>query len=318
MCAGTAHAFQFQASDSIKGSLDMQLTLGAGMRMVSQNPNLIGDTRVNAGANTFQSSNGDDGDLNYNKYDLFTTYLKFTPELLLSFPQNFKFMARGTALYDFMATDTQRTDLEADAEKQIARDVQLLDLWVSKELNIGCPAHPDPGGEPGHQLGGEPLRDRRDRLRHGAGLPEVLDPGDADQGSRPSRPDDQHRQRAGTRDQRRGVLPVPLEPEPRPAGGHLLLRGGHLREGNGSGHAGFQPVQLRRVRRGADLRRPRPGDPPPDAAGPHQRRLFRRRRFQQRRGSFRRRATPRRTRGSTASRCTTSRRECPWTWGSTS
>ena len=46
-------------------------------------------------------------------------------------------MARGTALYDFMATDTQRTDLEDDAEKQIARDVQLLDLWVSKELNIG-------------------------------------------------------------------------------------------------------------------------------------------------------------------------------------
>ena len=46
-------------------------------------------------------------------------------------------MARGTALYDFKATDTRRTDLENDAEKAIARDVQLLDLWVSKELNIG-------------------------------------------------------------------------------------------------------------------------------------------------------------------------------------
>ncbi|MGZ9148849.1 MAG: DUF1302 family protein, partial [Candidatus Deferrimicrobiaceae bacterium] len=64
MCAGTAHAFQFQASDSIKGSLDMQLTLGAGMRLVNQNPNLIGDPRVNAGAATAISSNGDDGDLN--------------------------------------------------------------------------------------------------------------------------------------------------------------------------------------------------------------------------------------------------------------
>src|SRR5512132_593606 len=91
MCAGTAHAFQFQASDSVKGSLDMQLTLGAGMRMVNQSPNLIGDPRVNAGANTAVSSNGDDGDLNYNKYDLFTTYLKFTPELLLKFPNDIKF-----------------------------------------------------------------------------------------------------------------------------------------------------------------------------------------------------------------------------------
>lgn len=137
LCAGAANAFQFKASDSVSGNLDMQLTLGAGMRMQHQDAALIGDTRVNPGANTFQSSNGDDGDLNYNKYDLFTTYLKFTPELLLKFPSNIKFMARGTALYDFVATDTRRTDLEKDAEKAIARDVQLLDLWVSKELNIG-------------------------------------------------------------------------------------------------------------------------------------------------------------------------------------
>ena len=137
LCAGPAHAFQFQASDSIKGSLDMQLTLGAGMRMVNQNPNLIGDPGVNAGANTAVSSNGDDGDLNYNKHDLFTTYLKFTPELLLKFPHDYKFMARGTALYDFQATDTRRTDLADDAKDQAARDIRLLDLWVSKDLNIG-------------------------------------------------------------------------------------------------------------------------------------------------------------------------------------
>lgn len=136
-CAGSAHAFRFQATDSISGSLDMQLTLGAGIRMVDRNPNLIGDPGVNPGANTAVSSNGDDGDLNYNKHDLYTTYLKFTPELLLKFPSDFKFMARGTALYDFKATDTRRTDLADDAKKQAARDVRLLDLWVSKDMNIG-------------------------------------------------------------------------------------------------------------------------------------------------------------------------------------
>ena len=137
LCAGAAHAFQFNVSDSIKGSLDTQFTLGAGMRMVNQNPNLIGDPRVNGGANTGFSSNGDDGNLNYNKHDLYTTYLKVTPELLLKFPEDFKFMARATGLYDFKATDTRRTDLADDAKQQVARDYRLLDLWVSKDLNIG-------------------------------------------------------------------------------------------------------------------------------------------------------------------------------------
>jgi hypothetical protein len=136
MCAGTAHAFQFQASDSVKGSLDMQLTLGAGMRLLNPNPGMLGDPRF-GGTNTAQWSNGDDGDLNYKRGDLFSTYLKFTPELLLKFPDNYKFMARGTALYDFKATDTRRTDLADEARDQVARDVRILDLWVSKDMNIG-------------------------------------------------------------------------------------------------------------------------------------------------------------------------------------
>ena len=46
-------------------------------------------------------------------------------------------MARATGLYDFKATDTRRTDLADDAKQQVARDYRLLDLWVSKDLNIG-------------------------------------------------------------------------------------------------------------------------------------------------------------------------------------
>ena len=137
LCAGAAHAFQFQASDSIKGSLDTQFTLGAGMRMVNQNPQLIGDPGKNSGANTGFSSNGDDGNLNYNKYDLYTTYLKITPELLLKFPHDYKFMLRATGLYDWGALDTQRTELSHDAKNQIAPDIQLLDLWASKDMNLG-------------------------------------------------------------------------------------------------------------------------------------------------------------------------------------
>ena len=137
LSAGAAHAFQFKASDTISGSLDTQFTLGAGMRMVNQNPQLIGDPGKNSGANTAISSNGDDGNLNYNKHDLYTTYLKITPELLLKFPADFKFMARATGLYDWGALDTQRTALSDDAKNQIAPDIQLLDLWVSKDMNLG-------------------------------------------------------------------------------------------------------------------------------------------------------------------------------------
>jgi len=137
LCAGAAHAFQFELSDSVKGSLDTQVTLGAGMRMVDQNRNLIGDPGKNSGANTGFSSNGDDGNLNYNKHDLYATYLKVTPELLLKFPGDFKFMVRATGLYDFKAPDTERTDLSEAAKNQVARDILLLDLWVSKDFNIG-------------------------------------------------------------------------------------------------------------------------------------------------------------------------------------
>ncbi len=137
LCAGAAHAFRFEVSDSIKGNLDMQLTLGAGVRLLDPNPGMVGDPTRFPGANVAQWSNGDDGNLNYKKGDLFTTYLKFTPELLLKFPDDYKFMARGTALYDFKATDTRRTELADDAKQQAARDYRLLDLWVSKDLNIG-------------------------------------------------------------------------------------------------------------------------------------------------------------------------------------
>ena len=40
---GAAHSFRFEASESVTGNLDMQLTVGAGMRTQSWNPQLVGD-----------------------------------------------------------------------------------------------------------------------------------------------------------------------------------------------------------------------------------------------------------------------------------
>lgn len=135
--ASLVQAFQFEVTDTIKGSLDTQTTAGFGLRLNDPRSSMVGDTRYNANANTQQWSNGDDGNLNYRKGDLYATYLKLTPELLLQFPERFKLMARGTLLYDFMATETARSPLSKESKDQVARDYRLLDLWVSKELNLG-------------------------------------------------------------------------------------------------------------------------------------------------------------------------------------
>lgn len=135
--ASLAQAFQFELTDTIKGSLDTQSTAGFGLRLNDPKASMVGDTRYNANANTRQWSNGDDGNLNYRSGDPFATYLKLTPELLMQFPERIKFMARGTLLYDFMATETARSSLSKDAKSQVARDYRLLDLWASKEFNIG-------------------------------------------------------------------------------------------------------------------------------------------------------------------------------------
>lgn len=133
---GDAQAAPFRLSESVDGNLDVQLTLGAGMRLQKQSPDLVGDPTRVPGANVALSSNGDDGDLNYNRYDFFTTSLKLTPELILRFPDGYKFMVRASGLYDFKADDTRRTELSSDAKQVVKEDVRLLDLWVSKDLSI--------------------------------------------------------------------------------------------------------------------------------------------------------------------------------------
>ncbi len=100
----------------------------------------VGDPNASGcagGVNTAQFANLDNGDLNYRKGQLFAAYVKGTHELLLNFPEDIKFMARGTWLYDVAASHTDRSDLNRDAFNQVARDGRLLDLWVSKGFSIG-------------------------------------------------------------------------------------------------------------------------------------------------------------------------------------
>ncbi|HSW07313.1 DUF1302 domain-containing protein [Aquabacterium sp.] len=139
-CAGNAAAFTFE-TEAIKGSFDSTITVGAGKRLQQQSCGLLGAPTAQCSedqVNPLTWSGADDGNLNYNKGDFFTAYLKGSHELLLSMPsQGLKFMARANWLKDFKADDTRSTPLLPDAKKEIVNDVNLVDLWVSKSFSAG-------------------------------------------------------------------------------------------------------------------------------------------------------------------------------------
>jgi hypothetical protein len=138
--AGPAVAVTFE-TESIKGSFDSTITLGAGKRLQRQSCALLGTPTAQCSGsdvNPLTWSGADDGNLNYDKGDFFTAYLKGTHELLLTMPADgLKFMARANWLKDFKADDTRTTPLQRDAKKEIVNDVNLLDLWVSKDFSAG-------------------------------------------------------------------------------------------------------------------------------------------------------------------------------------
>ncbi|MCM2287865.1 MAG: DUF1302 domain-containing protein [Sulfuritalea sp.] len=133
-----AQAFTFEG-ESVKGSFDSTVTFGFGKRLKNQSCSLVGDVTGPCGASADFAvwSNGDDGNMNYNKGDFFSTYLKGNHELLLKLPSDVTVMARANWMHDFAADKTRRTELLGDAKQQMTSDVNLMDLWISKEFNIG-------------------------------------------------------------------------------------------------------------------------------------------------------------------------------------
>lgn len=147
MASQAANAYEFTVDNgSINGSWVSNVTVGGGIRVKNPSCSLTGDPDsygCGAGANTVQWASGDDGNLNYRKGQPFSTYASATSELLLTMPsQGYKFMIRGTGMYDFLAGSTARTQLSSTASAQIVYPVDLLDLWVEKDFTLsGKSAH---------------------------------------------------------------------------------------------------------------------------------------------------------------------------------
>ena len=148
---GVASAFTFEG-ESISGSFDSTVSLGVGVRNQSPSCDLVvaGATGDHAPAGcTTIAGVGDQGNINYAKHDAFTTYLKGTHELLLKAPDDWKFMGRFSWLRDFTATHTTgavsaatgpngySAPLSSEARDDLYFKARLLDLWVSKEFDLG-------------------------------------------------------------------------------------------------------------------------------------------------------------------------------------
>ncbi len=149
--AGSAAAFTFE-TEGVSGSFDSTISLGFGVRAQDPSCNLVVAGASGKGAPsgcTTIAGVGDQGNINYKQGDAFTTYLKGTHELLLKFPDDWKFMGRVSWLRDFAATNTTgfvsaatgpngySESLSDAAEKDLRFKARLLDFWVSKEFSIG-------------------------------------------------------------------------------------------------------------------------------------------------------------------------------------
>ena len=139
-----AYTFDTGIGD-MQASWVSNITGGIAVRTKNPSCSLTGDPTMYGctGANVAQWANGDNGDLNYHKGQPYSGYLSATSELMLTMPaEGYKFLIRGTAMYDFAASSTVRTELSRGAYDQVVKNAQLLDLWGQKDFNIaGQAAH---------------------------------------------------------------------------------------------------------------------------------------------------------------------------------
>ena len=134
--AMTTQAVEFE-NDAIEGNLDTTLSYGASLRTSDADPGNIGI----ANGGTRYSVNGDDANLNYDS-GLFSNVAKGTHDLELDFKklQDISLFLRGTYFVDF---ENIRGDspLSDKAKREVGRDMELLDAYISYDLPTSVPVN---------------------------------------------------------------------------------------------------------------------------------------------------------------------------------
>jgi hypothetical protein len=134
---GPATAVEFEAGE-LRGNVDTTVSAGFSMRVEDRDCRMIWVN--NGGCQTTDGfTNFDDGDLNYDVWDVFANTYKATVDVELAW-RNYGGFFRGSVFYDLatMATDTARTDLAREAlytssairSGVVGMGYQLLDAYV--------------------------------------------------------------------------------------------------------------------------------------------------------------------------------------------
>lgn len=143
--SGNASAIGFEFGDWT-ASLDTTITYGIGIRVEERDEDLVGFANLieNPGLLSTQelidlpfgtfSVNGDDGNLNYDQWDLYTNQVRVTSELDITNGQ-FGGFFRATYFYDF--ENENRSELSEDARRFVGTDLQLLDAYIYGDFDFG-------------------------------------------------------------------------------------------------------------------------------------------------------------------------------------
>ncbi len=118
----------------VSGQFDTTLSWGTAMRVSERNQAIVG---MQNGGTAF-SVNGDDGNLNYHKGDLFSYTYKASHELQLGWDR-WSVFGRAYYFYDREVMDgaTRRTELSDATKKEIGQEFKLLDAYLAGDFQLG-------------------------------------------------------------------------------------------------------------------------------------------------------------------------------------
>ncbi|MEM9303911.1 MAG: DUF1302 domain-containing protein [Pseudomonadota bacterium] len=149
--AFNAQAIEFQKGE-LSGSWDTTITYGASWRIEDRDDSNVGKDKFNPF--TFQlpvdqrialpgrfSSNGDDGNLNFDDGDLISHQIRFTTELDFTW-RNFGGFFRALGFYDFELSGADFLDFGdggrfGDPDRYVGNDIRLLDGFFFWDFSLG-------------------------------------------------------------------------------------------------------------------------------------------------------------------------------------
>ncbi len=117
----------------IKGRLDTTISTGISIRVEDRDPELVGQTN---GGEAF-SAGYDDGNLNFDQWDITSLNVKVLEEAELSW-KNFGFFGRFYYFYDWaiMSIDPRFRGFTEQAQRRAGLNIRLLDLYVVGDFEV--------------------------------------------------------------------------------------------------------------------------------------------------------------------------------------